>query len=116
MNNNQSQGFIKPVQAAALLGLLGLFALAAPSAFASDAKDLAKKSQCMSCHKEEGKLVGPAFKDVAAKYKGDAEAMAKLTAKVKNGGKGVWGSVPMPPNKTVSDDNLKTIVGWILSH
>jgi len=114
--NNQSQYFLKLTRAVALLGVLGLFTLSAPSAFASDAKDLAKKNQCMSCHKEEGKLVGPAFKDVAAKYKGDAEALNRLTAKVKSGGKGVWGSMPMPPNKGISDDDLKTVVSWVLSH
>ena len=70
----------------------------------------------MSCHKEEGKLVGPSFKDVAAKYREDAEAAAKLAAKVRSGGKGVWGSVPMPPSKSISDDDVKTVVSWILSH
>jgi cytochrome c len=114
--SKRSQHLLKRVQAAALMGLLGLFALAAPSAFASDAKDLARKNQCMSCHKEEGKLVGPAFKDVAAKYREDADASAKLTAKVRSGGKGVWGSVPMPPNKSISEDDLKTVISWILSH
>lgn len=114
--SNRSQHLPKSVQAAALLGFLGMFTLAAPSAFANDAKDLVKKNQCMSCHKEEGKLVGPAFKDVAAKYKGDADAVAKLTAKVRSGGKGVWGSIPMPPNKAISDNDLKTVISWILSH
>jgi cytochrome c len=114
--STRSQHLLKPVQAAALIGLLGLFALGASSAFASDAKDLARKNQCMSCHKEEGKLVGPAFKDVAAKYKEDADAEAKLAAKARNGGKGVWGSVPMPPSKSISDDDLKTVISWILSH
>jgi cytochrome c len=113
--SNQTQRFFKPIRAVTLLGVLGLFALAAPSASASDARDLAKKNQCMTCHKEEGKLVGPAYKDVAAKYKGDAGALDRLTAKVRSGGKGVWGSMPMPPNKGISDDDLKTVVTWILS-
>jgi cytochrome c len=89
--------------------------LTTPSALADDAQALATKNQCMTCHKLEGKLVGPAYKDVAAKYKGDPEALDKLTAKVRNGGKGVWGQIPMPPNKTISDDDLETVVNWILS-
>ena len=61
------------------------------------------------------KLVGPAYKDVAAKYRGDAGAEAKLVAKVKNGGSGVWGPIPMPPNSTVPDADVKALVKWVLS-
>ena len=75
---------------------------------------LAKAKNCMSCHAVDKKLVGPAYKDVAAKYKGDAGAAAKLAAKVKAGGKGVWGEVPMPPNN-VTDDEAKKLVAWILA-
>lgn len=107
-----AQAFIRAVGCAALAGL---FALAPPAARADDAKALATKYQCMSCHKVEGKLVGPAFKNVAARYKGDAEAADRLTAKVRAGGKGAWGQVPMPPNKSISDQDLKTVVNWILS-
>ena len=102
-------------KAGSLFTLLGLFALAAPSAFADDGKALAAKHQCTSCHKVEGKLVGPSFKDMAAKYKGDAEALDKLSAKVRQGSKGVWGSMPMPPNKSISDEDLKTVVNWMLT-
>ncbi len=76
--------------------------------------DLAKAKNCLSCHAVDKKLVGPAYKDVAAKYKGDKGAVDKLAAKVKAGGKGVWGEVPMPPN-AVSDAEAKQLVTWVLS-
>ena len=79
------------------------------------AKALAEKNLCLSCHKLEGKLVGPSLRDVANKYKGVAQAEVKLIASIKKGGKGVWGNMPMPPAKDVSDEDLKTIVAWILS-
>ena len=110
--STQAQAFIRAVGFAALSGL---FALAAPSALADDPQALATKYQCMNCHKVERKVVGPAFKDVAERYKGDAEALDRLTAKVRAGGKGVWGSAPMPPNKSIPDEDLKTVVNWILS-
>lgn len=75
---------------------------------------LAKAKNCMSCHAIDKKLVGPAYKDVAAKYKGDAGAVDKLASKVKAGGKGVWGEIPMPPNN-VTPDEAKKLVTWILS-
>ena len=77
--------------------------------------DLAKKHNCMACHAVDKKLVGPAYKDVAAKYKGDASAAAKLADKVKKGGQGVWGPVPMPPNAAVPDDDIKALVAWVLA-
>lgn len=76
--------------------------------------DLAKKSNCMSCHAVDKKMVGPAYKDVAKKYKGQADAAAKLAEKVKKGGSGVWGAVPMPPNAAVPDGDIKTLVAWVL--
>ncbi len=75
---------------------------------------LAKAKNCMSCHAVDKKLVGPAYKEVAAKYKGDKGAVEKLAAKVKAGGKGVWGEIPMPPNN-VTDDEAKKLVSWVLS-
>ncbi len=78
-------------------------------------EDLAKAKGCMACHAIDKKLVGPAYKDVAAKYKGDKGAADKLAAKVKAGGSGVWGAVPMPPNAAVSDADIKTLVNWVLS-
>ena len=85
----------------------------AGNALASEA--LAKKYNCLACHSVDKKLVGPAYKDVAAKYKGDAGAEARLVAKVKNGGTGTWGQIPMPPNSTVPDADVKTLVKWVLS-
>ena len=76
---------------------------------------LAKSSNCLACHTVDNKIIGPAFKDIAAKYKGDDGAVAALTSKVKNGGAGVWGDMPMPPNAAVSDADIETLVNWILS-
>lgn len=81
---------------------------------AAKAKQMAQKYNCLACHSEDKKLVGPSFKDVAKKYKGDAGAGAKLAAKVKGGGGGVWGSIPMPPNN-VPDGDIKAMVDWILA-
>ena len=75
---------------------------------------LAKAKNCMACHQLDKKVVGPAYKDVAAKYKGDKGAVDKLAAKVKTGGAGVWGPTPMPPNN-VTDEEAKKLVGWVLS-
>lgn len=78
---------------------------------------LAKASNCMACHAIDKKMVGPAYQDVAKKYKGDKEAEAKLIKKVKAGGTGVWGAIPMPPNSPkVSDADIKTLVEWVLAH
>lgn len=97
---------------AAALAALGLVAVASP-ALADEA--LAKKYACTACHAIDKKLVGPAYKDVAAKYKGDAKAEAKLAEKVKKGGSGVWGQVPMPPNTNVPDADVSKLVKWVLS-
>lgn len=78
-------------------------------------EELAKKNNCTACHKVDAKLVGPAYKDVAAKYKGDKKAEAMLIEKVKKGSMGVWGPVPMPPNAAVKDEDVKTLVKWILA-
>jgi len=89
----------------------GLLA-SADNALASEA--LAKKYNCLTCHAVDKKVIGPSYQDVAAKYKGDAGAEAKLVAKVKNGGSGVWGQIPMPPNAAVPDADIKTLVKWVL--
>ena len=81
----------------------------------ADGQALATKHACMACHKVDAKLVGPALKDVAAKYKGDKTAEAKLVKKVKEGGTGVWGAIPMPPNAQVPDADIKAIVQWVLA-
>lgn len=83
---------------------------------ASADQALAQKSGCMACHSVDKKVLGPAYKDVAAKYKGQKDAEAKLIDKVKKGGSGVWGPIPMPANSPqVKDEDIKKIVQWILS-
>jgi cytochrome c len=77
--------------------------------------DLAKKSNCMSCHQVDKKMVGPSYQDVAKKYAGKADAPKMLAEKVKKGGKGSWGEVPMPPNAAVKDADIDTLVKWILA-
>jgi cytochrome c551/c552 len=92
-------------------------AAAAPAA-ALDLKTgeaMMQKDGCSACHAVDKKVLGPAYQDVAAKYRGDAGALARLTQKVKMGGTGVWGQIPMPPNSQVSDADIKALVSWILS-
>jgi cytochrome c len=96
----------------AALALLALTSVALP-AVASE--ELAKKHACTACHAIDKKLVGPAYKEVANKYRGNAKAEAMLVDKVKKGGVGVWGQVPMPPNAAVPDADVKTLVKWVLS-
>jgi cytochrome c len=96
---------------AVILGVAAV-ALAAPSQ-ANEA--LAKKYNCFACHAVDKKLVGPSYKDVAAKYAKDPNAEAKLVEKVKKGGQGVWGQVPMPPNSQVPDADVHALVKWVLS-
>jgi cytochrome c len=97
------------------LALGGLAALAAAPASAQNVDDLLKKHACLSCHAVDKKLVGPSYKDVAAKYRGQAGAEKSLAEKVKKGGQGVWGQIPMPPNPNVSDADLNAMVKYILS-
>jgi cytochrome c len=85
-----------------------------------EALALAQQSGCLACHKIEAKLVGPAWQDVSAKYKGDADARTRMVAKVKSGGQGNWtevtGGMPMPPySPRVSDENIEKLVAFILS-
>jgi cytochrome c len=80
----------------------------------SEGTALSSRYNCKACHAEDKKIVGPAYKDVAKKYSGDASATAKLAAKIKSGGSGAWGAIPMPPNN-VPDADLKKLVDWILS-
>lgn len=97
------------VAAAVAAGLL----TTAP-AFAS--AELAKAKNCLACHAVDKKLVGPSYKDVAAKYAGQSDAVAKLAEKIQKGGVGVWGQVPMPANPQVNADEAKTLATWVLSH
>jgi cytochrome c len=94
------------------LALLSV-ALAAGPAFAN--ADLAQKKNCMACHAIDKKLVGPSYKDVAAKYAGQKDAAAALAQKVLKGGSGAWGPVPMPANAQVSEAEAKQLVAWVLS-
>ncbi len=88
-------------------------ALAAGPAFAN--AELATKKNCMACHAVDKKLVGPAYKEVAAKYAGQKDAVDKLTQKVLKGGSGVWGAVPMPANAQVTPAEAKQLVEWVLT-
>jgi len=98
-----------------LLALASAAICAAPVHAAPDMQALAEKSGCFSCHSVQNKIVGPAFADVAAKYKGDAEAPARLAKKVREGGKGTWGRIPMPPHPNLSEDDARQLVAWVLS-
>ena len=77
--------------------------------------ELAQKKNCMACHAIDKKVIGPSYKDVAAKYAGQPDAVAKLAQKVMKGGSGVWGPVPMPANTQVNETEAKQLVQWILS-
>ena len=79
------------------------------------AEAMMKKDGCAACHTVDKKLIGPAYQEVAAKYKSDKDAAPKLIKKVKDGGSGVWGQVPMPPNAQVPDADIKALVDWILT-
>lgn len=96
--------------ATALLGATGASAMDAAAA-----KALATKSACLSCHAADKKVVGPAYKDVAAKHKGQADAMAKVMARIKSGGVGMYGPIPMPPQPALKDDELKLLAEWVLA-
>lgn len=102
------------MMAAALAALL-MMSGAASADDPAAAMALAQKNACLSCHGVDKKIVGPAYKDIARKYEGDKTAHAKLVAKVKTGGKGVWGEIPMPPNPQVSAADTDKIISWILS-
>ena len=77
--------------------------------------DLAQKKSCLACHATDKKLVGPSYKDVADKYAGQKDAVAKLAEKIQKGGVGAWGQIPMPANPQVSADEAKTLAAWVLT-
>ncbi len=91
---------------------------AAPLAQANDGETLFGEVGCSACHAVDQKRLGPSFKDVAAKYKGQADAQDKLVNKVRSGGSGVWGTAQMPahPPERVTDEELHTLIAWVLSH
>ncbi len=96
--------------ASALLATAGAYAVDAAAA-----KALASKSACLACHAVDKKLVGPSYKDVAAKHKGQADALDKVAARIKSGGSGMYGAVPMPPQPGLKDDELKLLAAWVLA-
>ncbi len=96
-----------------LVGVLAVSALTSQVAMANP--DLAKAKNCMACHAVGSKLVGPAYKDVAAKYAGQKDAENKLVTKVMKGGSGTWGAIPMPANPQVSEAEARTLVKWVLA-
>ena len=95
--------------------LLMALAVTSTAASAQDAAQLAAKKNCMACHQIDKKLVGPSYKDVAAKYAGDKGAADKLATKIMKGGSGVFGPVPMPANPQVSETEAKQLAPWVLS-
>src|SRR5690554_1836699 len=95
------------------IAVAATFATLSAGAYAD--ADLAKKKNCMACHATDKKLIGPAYKDVAAKYKADDAAVAKLVEHVRKGSVGIWGQIPMPANPQVSEAEAQTLVKWILT-
>lgn len=96
---------------------LGAFAASAllVAGYAQADADLAKKNNCIACHQVETKVVGPALKDIAAKYADKDDAVPYLAGKIKSGSSGTWGPIPMPPNVNVSDADAKALAEWILT-
>ena len=97
---------------AAFVGACGMLMIGAP-AFASP--ELAKQKNCLACHATDKKLVGPAYKDIAAKYKADKNAQGALAKKIREGGVGVWGQIPMPANPQVNEQEAQALAKWVLS-
>lgn len=97
--------------------LLLLLPLLSTPAFAEalQAIEIGEKNACFACHSVEHQVVGPAYRDVSNRYQGDKEAAARLAHKIRTGGTGVWGQVAMPANTAISDQDLNTIVNWILA-
>lgn len=110
--NMKNQKISNALKATCIIGLVfgASTVIAAP-----EGEVLAQKNGCVACHAMDKKLVGPSFKEISKKYKGDPAAQANLIAKVKTGGAGVWGKIPMPPNSPkVNDADIKTMVDWTL--
>jgi cytochrome c len=103
--------------AALALGLNVSLAMAAgtPAFDAAAANQIANKNACFGCHQVARQVVGPSFQQIAAKYQGDAAAPAKMALKIKLGGSGVWGVIPMPAHPTLSDAELKLLSTWVLA-
>ncbi|MFC5429388.1 c-type cytochrome [Paraburkholderia denitrificans] len=90
--------------------------MASQTAFAAaDGQAVARTNACMGCHAVDRKLVGPSFQQIAARYKGDAGAQVRLEKKVRDGGAGVWGAIPMPSHPVMNAADIHTVVGWVLA-
>lgn len=111
-DQNRIVGPVRGLQTAAVTA--GARSAAAEAPAGRSAKSLAEKTGCLACHGITGKLVGPGLTEVAARYRGDGGAQMKLAAKVKAGGSGIWGAIPMPPNAGLKDDEIGLLVQWIL--
>lgn len=105
--------FVSAVLTVSALGCA--FASTAQAADVPRGQIVANANACMGCHAVDRKLVGPSFQQIAAKYKGDTQAPAKLSRKVKDGGAGVWGMIPMPAHQSMSDADIRTVVDWVLA-
>ena len=109
--------WLRRVVSAGFAGL-GVFVMGATVSFAADSPQglaVAKANACMGCHAVDRKLVGPSFLQIAGKYKGDSQASMKLSKKVRDGGSGVWGAIPMPSHPAMSDADIRTVVDWVLA-
>jgi len=100
-----------PQVAAVLLTVIGLIGPMSSEA----SMELARSKNCIACHSVDKQVLGPAYKEVAAKYAGDKEALARLTKKVREGGVGAWGQIPMPANPQVTEAEAQTLAKWVLS-
>ena len=105
---------MKPHWIALSTGVAFAVVLSAPARAEDAGEKLAKDKGCTACHAVDKKIIGPAYKEVAKKYKGDAKAPAMLAEKIVKGGQGVWGPIPMPPNK-VTDDEAKKLVAYVMA-
>lgn len=107
---------VRITRIALILGAAAIATLPAMPGFAASAEALASSAGCSACHAVDHKILGPSYRDIATRYHGDAKASATLIAKVRSGGKGTWGAVPMPAvdAKKISDADLATLIGWIL--
>ncbi len=108
-------GWAAAIVAAATVGALPGSMSCAMAVDAAAAQAIYQANSCASCHRADRKLVGPAYRDIATKYKNDAGAAARLEKVVKNGGSGVWGAIPMPSHPRMSDADIRTVVEWILA-
>jgi cytochrome c len=98
-----------------ILGATAAVLATVPASNAFASADLAQKKNCMACHAVDKKLIGPSYKDVAAKYAGQKDAVDKLAQKILKGGSGVFGPVPMPANAHVSEGEAKELAAWVLT-